>query len=119
MGVMGDPAGNAHLAAASKARIRARRQLLGIGPRTAAQPRQIARMRAAERAEEAATALVDAPLDDPSLGTVERQRAVLAFLDALYPLASATVEVELPAEHGSVVGMGWQELQQLAARIAE
>jgi hypothetical protein len=114
-----DPSAAAHQANAVKAKLRARRELLGIGPARVAQPRQIARLRAAERAEEAAAALVDAPLDDPKLGSMERQRAVLNMLDALYPLATASVELELPADGASVNGLGWAELQQLAARIAE
>jgi hypothetical protein len=38
-------------------------------------------------------------------------------LELLYPQVQARVEVELPAEAGEVQGMGWQEMQELAARL--
>jgi len=117
VGLGGDPAASSALARASKARLRARRELLGVGPRTAAQPRQIARLRAQERAEEAARALVDGPLDDPSLGSLERQRAVVTMLAETFPLASATVEIEVPAGSAQVTGLGWSDLQALAASV--
>lgn len=118
-GVATDPTGSALLAHASKARIRERRQLLGIGPRRNADPRQIARIRAHERAEDAALALVDAPLDDRSLGTIERQRAVVTMLDAVFPLATTSVEIELPVEGAGVAQLGWQDMQALAARLLD
>jgi len=76
---------------------RERRELLGIGPRRAASARQIARVHAIERAEQLAAAIVDGPLDDPSLTTVERQRAALAAVDATFPLAHVSAEVSIPA----------------------
>jgi hypothetical protein len=42
-----------------------------------------------------ASAIVDGPLDDKKLGTVERQVAVLKALDATFPLQTATVELSL------------------------
>jgi len=74
-------------------------------------------LRAQARADEAAAALVDAPLDDPDLSTLARQRAVLAMLDATYPIQTASVEVEIPAD--GVAGLGWQDMQALAARLLE
>ena len=103
----------------ARARLKSRRVMLGIGPKTAANPRQIARMVAQERAEELAKALVDGPLDARDLNAVERQLAVIRALDATFPIQTATLEVELPANPDAVQGMGWQELQALAARMLE
>ena len=113
----GDPEAAAVLATAQRARYRERRVLLGIGPNTAANPRVLARLAAQERAEELAAALVDGPLDAKDLGAVERQRAVIAALDATFPLQQLTVEVELPSEAGNVAEMGWQDMQRLAGRL--
>jgi len=99
--------------------LRARREVLGIGARRTADPRQIARVRALDRAEAVADALVDAPLDDASLGTLERQRAVISMLDATFPLAQAQVEISLPVDGSEVQSMGWQDMQQLASRLLE
>src|SRR5215472_1225272 len=96
-----------------------RRELLGIGSRRAASPRQIARVQAFERASELATALVGAPLDDPSLGTIERQQAVIRALDATFPLASTSVEVSLPADADGAAAMSWSDMRQLAARLLD
>jgi len=76
-------------------------------------------VQALDRAHELAAALVDAPLDDASLSTIERQRAVLAALDATFPLQQMTVEVELPATAAAVPELGWVEMQQLAARLLD
>lgn len=102
-----------------RAVLKARRQLLGIGPRTAGNPRALARLAAQERAEEIAAALVDGPLDDRGITALERQTAVIRALDATYPLQSATFEVELPADAEGVAGLGWAEMQALAARLLE
>lgn len=102
---------------ASRARMKVRRQMLGIGPARVGNPRSHARIAALERAEELAEALVNAPLDDPSLGTIERQRAALAALDATFPLQQATLELELPADPDEVASMGWEQMQQLAAKL--
>jgi hypothetical protein len=69
------------------------------------------------RAEELAKALVDAPIDDRDLGTIERQQAVVRALDATFPLQQTTVEVELPASGEQVGEMSWQDMQALAARL--
>ena len=45
--------------------------------------------------------------------------AVIRMLDALYPLATATVEVELPADGADVNGLGWAQLQELAQRVVQ
>ena len=105
------------LGAAKMARLKVSRELLGIGPRTAGNPRAMARLAAAGRAEELAAALL-APIDDRKLGSLERQRAAALVLDQTFPLQSATLELELPADPGDVGGLGWQALQALAARIA-
>lgn len=113
----GDPEAAQAAALASKAKLKARRQLLGIGPATAGNPRQAARMAALERVEEIAAALVDGPLDASDLTTLERQSAVLKMLDATFPLQQMTVEVELPSEAEGVQAMGWEDMQRLAARL--
>jgi hypothetical protein len=115
----GDPAAASILGNRSKARLKARRSLLGIGANRIANPRQMARLAAQERAEEIAKALVDGPLDDTDLATIERQLAVIRALDATYPLQSMSVEVELPTNGEGVLGMGWQDMQQLASRLLE
>ena len=98
---------------------RERRELLGIGPRRAASARQIARIQAIERAEQLATAIVSAPLDDPNLSTIERQRAALAALDATFPLAQVSAELSIPADGETASAMGWQEMRQLAAQLLD
>jgi hypothetical protein len=115
----GDPEAASLRGHAGKARIRQRRELLGIGPRTAANPRALARLAAQERAEEIAAALVDGPLDARDITALERQTAVIRALDATYPLQSATFEVEIPADAEAVASLGWGEMQALAARLLE
>jgi hypothetical protein len=61
--------------------------------------------------------LVSGPLDDPKLGAIERQIAAARALDATFPLQQATLEVELPADAAGIQSLGWQEMQQLAARL--
>jgi hypothetical protein len=68
-----------------------------------------------ERSEELAAAMVDGWLDDPELGSVARQLAAGRVIEAVFPLAEATVEVELPADPES---MSWADMQRLAARLA-
>jgi hypothetical protein len=58
-------------------------------------------------------------LDDEQLGTLARQRALISAAELLYPQVSATLDVELPAEPEQVTGMGWSELQALAARVLD
>ena len=101
-----------------KLQIRQRRELLGIGPRRAASPRQIARVQALERAQDLADALL-APLDDDELGSLARQRAAVTVLDATFPLATVSAEVELPADEGEVAALGWGEMQRLAAQLLD
>src|SRR5215831_17956288 len=97
---------------------RERRELLGIGSRRAASPRQIARVQAMARAEALAAAIVSAPLDDASLGTIERQKAALAALEATFPLATVSAEVSFPASAEQAASMTWPEMQALAARLS-
>jgi len=113
----GDPVAASAKGHAVKARLRQRRELLGIGPNRVANPRQIARVAALDRAHELARALVDAPLDDPELGTIERQQAVVRALGETFPLQQMTVEVELPSSAAGIAELGWQDMQQLAARL--
>jgi hypothetical protein len=93
------------------------RATLGITARTAAQPLHIARMRAQQRAEDYARAVVDAPLDDDTIGTIARQQAALRALELLYPQATLSASVELPQDADEVSGMGWQDMQALAASL--
>jgi hypothetical protein len=76
-------------------------------------------MRAAERATDVAEALVDAPLDDPSLGTIERQQAVVRMLAETFPLTTASLTIELPAEADAVADMSWEGMRALAARLVD
>lgn len=92
------------------------RATLGISARRAASPVQAARLAAQRRSEDFARAIVDGPLDDPDLSAERRQRAALAAVEVLFPEVRATVEVELPEHPDEVAGMGWAQLQQLAAR---
>jgi hypothetical protein len=111
--ILDDPRGMQNRGAGAKVRARERRQLLernGINPRSAAREAAIARTDAVVRA------LVDEPLDDRSVGTRARQRAVLDMLDAVFPLSHAEISVELPADPE---GMGWAEMQALARALAE
>lgn len=111
-----DPAALAPLGGAARSRLRVRRELLGIGPRNAANPRALARLAAQERAEEVAAALL-APLDDRKLGSLELQAAARTILGETFPLSTATIEVELPTEAHEVGAMGWADMQALASRL--
>lgn len=113
-----DPRSIATQGGAAKSRLRVRRQLLGIGPRNVANPRALARLAAQERAEEIAAALLS-PLDDRKLGSLELQGAARTILGETFPLASTTIEVDLPADAEQVGAMGWQDMQALAARLLE
>src|SRR5215470_15031658 len=68
------------LSSERRAELKLIRQTLSIGSSRAAEPRAAARIRAAQRANELARAIVDGPLDS-DLGPVEKQRAALAALD--------------------------------------
>lgn len=61
--------------------------------------------------------MIDGPLDDPQIGTLARQRALLAALDSLYPKVTASVEVGLPDEPDGVPQMGWEAMSQLAGSL--
>jgi hypothetical protein len=104
--------------AAKLARLRIQREVLGIGPRSMANPRLVARVAASERAQEIAEALL-APLDARGLAPMDRQRAAAVILGETFPAASVTVDVELPASPEAVTDLGWSELQALAARVLE
>jgi len=101
---------------AARARLKARRSLLGIGTNRAADPRQLLRLAAHDRAETIAEAML-APLDDGQLGSLARQGAALRVLDAAFPLATVSLDVELPADAEGMSSMGWAEMQALAAQL--
>jgi len=92
--------------------------VLGIGARRTSDPRQIARVLALDRAEDLAAALL-APLDDSDLGSLAKQSAAIKAYDATFPLQTATVELSLPADGNQVGALGWQDMQQLAARLLQ
>jgi hypothetical protein len=102
--------------AQGKVRARERRALLvsnGLNPR------QAAREAAIRRSDAMVEALVDAPLDDDKLSTMQRHRAVLATLDAVFPLAQVSAEIELPATAEGIEAMGWGEMQRLAQQLGQ
>jgi hypothetical protein len=99
-------------------RIREQRQLLAIGPRRAADPRQILRLRAHERAEQLADAML-APIDDSELGSMARQRAAVTVLDAAFPLATVSAEVEIPGDADGVAALSWGQLTALAVALGD
>jgi hypothetical protein len=111
-----DPGVMSPLGVAKLGRLKVQRELLGIGPRGMANPRALARLGASERAAEVAEALL-APLSARGLTALERQAAARIILGETFPLSTATVEVELPAQAGEVEAMGWAELQALAGRL--
>jgi hypothetical protein len=113
-----DPAELSAKGTAKLGRLRVQRELLGVGPRGMANPRMVARVAAAERAEELALALL-APLDDRKLGSMDRQQAARVILGETFPQATATIDVEIPASAEDVAALGWQDLQALAARVLE
>src|SRR5262245_59109429 len=113
-GVAEDPYGTSRLAAVRRTERKQTRMMLGISARRASQPTELARYRAQERAEGLATALVDAPLDDPEVGTIARQQAVIRALELLYPQVTAQVQVDVPEDADQLAGMGWEQVQQLA-----
>jgi len=116
-GIARDPVGNSKLAHAERSRKKAARLSLGITARRAAQPLQAARVAAQLRANDYARAVVDAPLDDPELGSVARQQAAIRALELLYPQVHASLDLSLPEEPDQVGAMGWQEMQAMAAQL--
>jgi hypothetical protein len=101
---------------AAKAKLRQQRVLLGVGPNRVGSARQRARVAAALRADEIATALVDDVLD-ADLAPLARQQAVLRILDAVEPLQTMSVEVEVPTDQAGVQALGWVEMQALASQL--
>jgi len=97
--------------AAKQARLKVLRQTLAIGSVRSTDPRYAARLAAALRADDLAKAIVDGPLDDRKLSTVERQRAALSALDATYPLQTVTAELSLSED------MDWQSMQSMAVNL--
>jgi len=99
-------------AAAKQRELKVTRQLLGIGPARTGEPRAAARIRAAQRANELARAIVDGPLDS-DLGPVEKQRAALAALDATFPLQTATLSLTVDDPDS----MSLQDMEQVLSLL--
>src|SRR5262249_58147593 len=97
-GGLGDPVAAGKRGNAVRVQLRESRRLLAIGSKRAGDPRQIARVRAVARSLDLATALVDGPLDDPELGTIERQQAVVRMLGQNFPPATVSPSVQLTAQ---------------------
>jgi hypothetical protein len=116
---MGHAGGGADPATMSKAgtaklkELRVTREILGIGPRTASSPRAAMRLRAAQRANELARAVIDGPLD-ADLTPLERQAAALKAVDATFPLQSGTIELSISDDPDS---MSWNDMQRLASSL--
>ena len=111
-----DPASMSAKASAKLRSLRVTREVLGIGPRTAANPRAAMRIRAAQRAADYVSAVVDAPLDDRKLSSVERQVAALKALDAAFPIQATTVSLQLD-DSSDLDDMDWKSMQALAASL--
>jgi hypothetical protein len=111
--ILDDPRGMAKRGNAGKARVRERRTLLASNGIT---PRAAAREAAIRRSDAIVRALVDDPLDDETLSTAQRHKAILATVETLFPLSTVTAEVELPADPES---MGWGDMQRLAVQLSE
>lgn len=105
------------LGAAKVARLRVTRELLGIGPRSNGNPRAVARLQAAARADDIAAALLS-PLDSHKLAPLEKQRAAVVIMDATFPLQRETAELSIPASADDVGSMDWRSMQALAAQLA-
>jgi hypothetical protein len=117
LGLASDPLSAQERSRKVRARWKARRRLLGIPTTGRATPRQLARLKALQRAEELAEALVEGPLDDPDLTSVQRQLAAVRIVDTAFPLTEVTAEIELPASADEVEAMSWAQMQALAARL--
>jgi hypothetical protein len=90
---------------------------LGITARRAATPLQAARVAAQLRADDYARAVVDAPLDDAQLSTLQRQRAAIDAINVLFPPSTVQLQVEVPDSAADVEQLSWQDMQQLAAQL--
>lgn len=97
----------------ARATVKLTRQVLGINARRSLDPRSAARLRASLKATQLAKAIVDGPLEDPSLSSAERQKAALAALDATFPLQTVTAELSLSDPEG----MDWKSMQRLAGQL--
>jgi hypothetical protein len=95
-----------------RSQLKLTKQILGYGPKRAADPRVAVRLRAAQQANEIAIAVVDEPLR-AELPVLDKQRAMLAVLDAAFPLQQATLSLEI-SEPDS---MAWQDLEALASSL--
>jgi hypothetical protein len=69
----------------------------------------------AERERVAAAALAGAT--DPSVPTAQRSRHALALIEAVDPLATASVELALPSDPDGVEQLGLVELKALAEQV--
>jgi hypothetical protein len=109
--ILDDPRGMQARAAQGKVRARERRAVLATN---GSNPRRAAREAAIRRSDAVVRALVDAPLDDENLSTMQRHKAVLGMLDAVFPLSTTSVEIELPSDPEA---LGWSDMQRLAAQL--
>jgi hypothetical protein len=100
-------------ASQKQASLKLTRQLLGVGPRRSLDPRAAMRIRAAQRAQDLALAVVDGPLD-ADLGPLDKQRAALAAVDATFPLVTASLTLEIPDDPDD---MDWQSMQRIALSL--
>jgi hypothetical protein len=112
--ILDDPRGMQARAAQGKVRARERRSVLATAGNN---PRRAAREAAIRRSDAVVRALVDAPLDDESLSTMQRHKAVLGMLDAVFPLATVSAEIELPSTAEGVEALGWSDMQRLAGQL--
>jgi hypothetical protein len=75
-------------------------------------------LRAAQaRAGDFARAIVDEPLDDPNLRSLDRQRAAIAAVELIFP--QQTLEVQIPTSDEELDELDWFELQELASKYLQ
>jgi hypothetical protein len=113
-GITTDPRAASLKAAAVRSQRRQARMLLGVSARRAAEPVQASRIRALSRANDFAKAIVDAPLDDETLSTLQRQQAAVKAVELLFPQVTAQLDVDVPVDQEGVAGLDWEQLQALA-----
>jgi hypothetical protein len=106
-GLVRDPRGAQQRSAEARVRLSASRRLLGIGL-DRIDPLGASRLAALRRAEAFARAIVDEPLDDPNLRSLDRQRAVIAAVELLFP--EQTLEVQIPTTAEELDELDWTEL---------
>src|SRR5262249_5551853 len=113
-GISRNPQEAARKAAQRRTERRQARLLLGVSARRGAEPLQASRLAAITRANDFAKAIVDAPLDDESLSTLQRQQAAVKAVELLFPQVTAQLDVEVPGDQDGVAQLDWEQLQALA-----